>query len=873
MLAPLRPPHALRIVVVAAAFVANSARAFAVETNAGGGGAAWKSPEVAATFTPDPASVVRFGPAYKYPQHGWLVVHVEGQPYERGYQQGRLLAEEIVEYQKTLAAHRSAKDPAGGWRDLRLLTDALVLRTYQREYLEEMQGIADGASSAGARIDGRRFELSDVAALNSFIELEFLPRALEATPTGLEGLKFRTPEVEAAAAETEDHCSAFAANGRATRRGDVVFGHITMFSLPVVRHFNVWLDVRPTEGFRVVLQGYPGAIQSGLDYYLNSAGILLTETTLAQTTFNGRGSSVASRIREAAQYADSIEAAVERLAAAGNGLYTNEWILADVKTGETAMFELGTNSKKLWRSARDEWPADTAGFYWGCNNAKDQALRLETLAGTNDRPADVLFAPRPRDRAWLQLFDAHRGRIDPEFGFRSFGTSPIVGYQSCDAKFTTSSAARKLESWALFGPPLGRVWMPKRSDVERYADVKPLVPNDWTYLTTAPPPASAADVATAAAVDLAPFRKDESVPHVTASGRLPPVWRGTLLPAADADVWLSVAFAEYEKLVAWEHALRFEAKGKPLGRRAAQLLDTALFAKRSAWQTAVRRAGADVPLAALRRTWTDDHWHRIAAGKGTLLLAELRHAVGAEKFDRLMDDFGRAHAGRPTSTAEFVAHFRAAGVSDVERRMAPWLSGEVEASYAVGNPWAVDSFEDDLPAVVIVYGTTADREANRDAAEQLQRNIAARSGNFRVDALPDHAADDALLGSRHVVLVGRPAANRLTQRWSKQFAVGFGSASFSLPGEDGKRETYAHPASAVLAAGENPLSRRHSVVVYAGLSADSTWHAVQAFPDCGGRGAEAIVLAHGAKPRPIALTQPVARTQPIVPTKPNAPSP
>ena len=33
---------------------------------------------------PDAATVERFGPAYRYPKSGWIVVHVEGQPYERG---------------------------------------------------------------------------------------------------------------------------------------------------------------------------------------------------------------------------------------------------------------------------------------------------------------------------------------------------------------------------------------------------------------------------------------------------------------------------------------------------------------------------------------------------------------------------------------------------------------------------------------------------------------------------------------------------------------------------------------------------------------------------------------------------------------------
>ena len=35
-------------------------------------------------FTPDPSSVERYGPAYRYPQAGWIVLHIEGEPYERG---------------------------------------------------------------------------------------------------------------------------------------------------------------------------------------------------------------------------------------------------------------------------------------------------------------------------------------------------------------------------------------------------------------------------------------------------------------------------------------------------------------------------------------------------------------------------------------------------------------------------------------------------------------------------------------------------------------------------------------------------------------------------------------------------------------------
>ena len=72
------------------------------------------------TFFPDPAAVTRHGPGWRFPQDGWNVVHIEGTPYERGFQHGRLLAREIVDYCETIANVRSQESPDKAWRDLRL---------------------------------------------------------------------------------------------------------------------------------------------------------------------------------------------------------------------------------------------------------------------------------------------------------------------------------------------------------------------------------------------------------------------------------------------------------------------------------------------------------------------------------------------------------------------------------------------------------------------------------------------------------------------------------------------------------------------------------------------------------------------------------
>ena len=301
-----------------------------------------------------------------------------------------------------------------------------------------MKGIADGANSVGVRWENRPLDTLDIVTLNAWAELETLDSALEALPMGLEGKKFPSQEPRAMPAPKPMHCSAFAATGPATKDGKIVFGHITMFGLYAAAHYNVWLDVKPAKGHRVLMQTYPGGIQSGMDYYLNDAGLIVTETTIGQTRFDIKGQALASRIRQALQYGSSIDDAVAILSKDNNGLYTNEWLLADTKTNEIAMFELGTHKTRLYRSSKNEWFDGTPGFYWGCNNTKDREVRLETIAGVNDRPANVVYRPSDRDQMWVRLYEQFKGKMDADFGKIAFTTPPLPVIIRSPPKFTTT---------------------------------------------------------------------------------------------------------------------------------------------------------------------------------------------------------------------------------------------------------------------------------------------------------------------------------------------------------------------------------------------------------------------------------------------------
>ena len=237
------------------------------------------------------------------------------------------------------------------------------------------------------------------------------------------------------------------------------------------------LDIKPETGHRMLMQSYPGGIESGTDWYQNDAGVVLTETTIRQTPFNAQGTPVAFRAREAIQYGGNIDEVVAHLGTRNNGLYTNEWIIGDAKTNEIAMYELGTNHTRLWRSSKNEWFGNTPGFYWGDNNAKDLAVNLEYQPDPHGAPAYVPYVPMPRDLAWQDLYAKYKGQIDEQFGFLAFRTAPLVSAATMDAKVATADMASRLMVWAEFGKPNQREWVPgARSN---YAGNNGLYPNGY----------------------------------------------------------------------------------------------------------------------------------------------------------------------------------------------------------------------------------------------------------------------------------------------------------------------------------------------------------------------------------------------------------
>src|SRR5258706_5551801 len=203
----------------------------------------------------------RLAKAFREDRAGWNYVHLEGSPRDVGYQHGSLLAPEIDESIRALKHDVGPKD----WAEYRSIAQQLFWDRLDKEYKEELDGISEGLKAKGFNID-----VQEVLAFNSHIEIGGYCLPARRAKQNHARLRSNAPMA----------CSAFVATGSATADGKVVMGHNLWWGYLMGQRWHVLLDIKPEKGNRVVMDALPGLIHSGSDFAVNSAGILITETTI-----------------------------------------------------------------------------------------------------------------------------------------------------------------------------------------------------------------------------------------------------------------------------------------------------------------------------------------------------------------------------------------------------------------------------------------------------------------------------------------------------------------------------------------------------------------------------------------------------------------
>ncbi len=443
-----------------------------------------------------PVSPDQYGQGFRYNVQGWIYLHIQGDPYERGYQHGYLLSAEIVDMldrwgniihnypvmkliSKRLSDSRYEKVANMWWNFCTKNCYRMYWNKFPEEYQSEIKGIADGVTVRGGKIHGRDVTYKDILAMNEMYEfmskLTRIPKGIHPLRTFFHQLEKVVPETSYIGAtsfiesflnqEPAHHCNGFIATGNATTNGQLVVTHSTIcgggmwwWTYYISLRWNVMLDLQPTDGNRIMMPTSPGFIWSDEDYYQNDAGIVLLETTVPQGLFDNKGLPLSVRVRNAMQYGTSIDDVIYHLRYKNDGSMNAVWLIGDTKTGEISRFELGYKAYAVHRKFD--------GFYWSANNPYDIKVRMEKfnlkkyfekiLYSVLKIPGfgyySIIYRPEGRDLKYEELGKKYYGQIDIDIVKEIASTSPISDWIT-DSKITDSKLLEQNGVWAFFGNP------------------------------------------------------------------------------------------------------------------------------------------------------------------------------------------------------------------------------------------------------------------------------------------------------------------------------------------------------------------------------------------------------------------------------------
>jgi len=410
--------------------------------------------------------------------NGWIPVRLQGNPGQIGFQHGYLLAPEIGDALAVIKLSLTHDNAPRDWGFFRTAAETMLWPRVGEEYRQELQGIAEGLAAHGVKAD-----VTDVLVLNANLELGDYTRWLS---------RQRTPG-------KAERCSAFVATGSWTRGGKAVIAHNNWSGYMEGARWNVIFDVRPEKGYRILMDGMPGLIHSGDDFGMNTAGIVITETTIGSFHgFKTDGVPEFVRARAAMQYAASIDDFARIMEEGNNGGYANTWLIADVGRNEIARLELGLENVTLERSSD--------GYFVGANYPINPKLIAEETDFAVNDPA---ISANARHARWEQVMAESKGRIDVELAKR-FLADHVDAYEkkadapsertlcghvdlsprgmkpwqdefgpagAVQAKAADAAMVQAMEMWAAMGHPCGQGFVAKEhlARYPRYAWEKELL--------------------------------------------------------------------------------------------------------------------------------------------------------------------------------------------------------------------------------------------------------------------------------------------------------------------------------------------------------------------------------------------------------------
>jgi len=130
-------------------------------------------------------------------------------------------------------------------------------------------------------------------------------------------------------------------------------------------------------------------------------------------------------------------------------------------------------------------------------------------------------------------------------------------------------------------------------------------------------------------------------------------------------------------------------------------------------------------------------------------------------------------------------------------------------------PPLLEHFWNEYANLLVIYGTMAEAEANKAAAEHFNKEYLKSDPNI---VKADVDVNDADLKTKCIILFGWPETNKVAERFKEIFPIKFEGDKFTWQGA-----TYDKPTQGAAQIVENPNEPKNLIILYAGLSSDTTY--------------------------------------------------
>ena len=441
---------------------------------------------------------------------GWLRVTIRGAPYERGVSHGKqIVVADPERFTRMFSVFDFIFRQSYG-RDIEFFYGicddfykGIIKRRFPKIY-REMEGIAEGGG-----LDVRQVILINVYMSIPYFYAHMLryidtpkyrgkyadvirdEHTIRADPAAFSARAARLDEFK-------DRCSLIMAVGEGwTKDGGIVCGHTSFSNFLDAQFCNVILRIEPEagDGCVMVMQSMPGGVYSMTDFFVTSAGIVGSETTIRGFNAFRLRDPICCRIRECMQYAKTLEEYAERLQKRNSGDYACSWMFGDTRHKRIMRVELGLDYVNI-ETTKD-------GVFIGFNSTYDERIRAIECSGMlssgrmigelsdADGFHDVSSSIGNRRVQLEKLAEKYRGRIDTNIvkriladhydnhlgktvansrtickhGYADNGEGGSAGSGSAsapfkpvgayDAKVADSASIRRMSFLAHLGPPCG----------------------------------------------------------------------------------------------------------------------------------------------------------------------------------------------------------------------------------------------------------------------------------------------------------------------------------------------------------------------------------------------------------------------------------